>query len=116
MNQQPGGGRQSVRERLKSVPKQVVIGLIVTAIIGALIAAYKYLEDRVTTEPLTANMSAPDGQMSVRPFFELQIQPVLGAYCSEPAWVQWLGEKIWDEHCWRIAFEPHTLASMIFVA
>lgn len=99
-------------ERLKSLWKEIGLALIVAAIVGALGWAYVHVKDRVTSEPLTANLNSPDGQMRIRPLFDRAIKKALANYCGESAWVQWLGDKIWNEQCRRIAFEPHTLADM----
>lgn len=99
-------------DRMKNVLREIAISLVVSAVLGALAWAFVYVKNRVTSEPLTANMSAGDGQTSIRPFFDLHIRPALGAYCSEPAWVQWMGSLIWDKECRRISFEPHSLADM----
>lgn len=112
MNQNPQEQRPSFWSRLKDVPREVVLGLITGCVSGALVWAFVHVKDRVTSEPVTASISAGDGQTSIRPFFDLQIRPALGAYCSEAAWVQWIGNLVWNKQCRRINFEPHSLADL----
>lgn len=97
---------------LKSIPNQVFIGLIVLAVSGMVLWVFNYVSERVTDTPVTASISANDAQTSIRPFFDIQIRPALGRYCSEPAWIQWLGNWVWGKMCQRIEFDPHMLADM----
>lgn len=112
MTEDPQNPKRSMLEWLRDVPSQVLIGLLVAAVTGVIVWAFIYVRDRITSEPLTAHITTGDGQASIRPFFDLQIRPALGAYCSEPAWVQWVGDLIWDKQCRRIRFDPHGLADM----
>lgn len=99
-------------ERLRGIPKEVLIGITVAVIVGWLYLVFDYVGDKVTDTPVTANISANDGQTSILPFFDMLIRPKLGDYCRKPAWIRWAGNLIWDRQCQRITFDPHTLADM----
>ncbi|WP_349370773.1 hypothetical protein [Salinarimonas sp.] len=92
--------------------KQLTLGILVALSVSAIGYSFWHIYDRVNSEPITAEIRPRDGQTSIRPFFELAIKPALGAYCSEPAWVRYLGEKIMHAECQRIRFEPHDLIDM----
>lgn len=90
--------------------KEIVFGLIVAAITGALAWGFWELYDRFRDRPLTASIS---DETSTAPFYEIQIKPALQSICARPSWEAWIGKTIFDQHCVRLVFEPPALEDMI---
>ena len=96
----------------KEVRRQVVIGLICTALTALLIWGFWYIEGRVTYKPVHGKLANSSRQTSIRPLFDILIRPAFAKYCSEPAWIKWFGRIFWSQECRRIVFDPHELADM----
>jgi len=90
-----------------------VYGVPVAIVVGTIIYAFNAAIDYFETRPLTVSLQPVSGETSIAPFFELQIRPEFNKVCARPNWLRWIGETVFDEHCVRLIFAPHTLERMV---
>lgn len=109
-----GDAGVSFKDKIKSIPGTVFIGVIVALIMLLLVSVTVITIEYFETRPLTASLSAnSSGETNILPFFQIQIRPVLKERCSRPNWLAWIGKTVFDQHCIRLSFNPNTLEQMI---